>query len=531
MSEIFICYQTNNTSETASTLLETLINNIGNGHVFMDKENINAGDYFPNHIARALEQTKIMLVLIGDKWGKQNSHGLTIFDDGNYIHQEISYALSNPNIHVVPILVNRETMPSKDEIPEDIAKLLSINAIKIKSTPTNTQLNDIVFLAKRKVNSSENYLSKNESDKTDAITPYLFIPLFFLTYVGFRSGGLQYDPAYLYPALAMLLALNYGRHGFYASLIAGLPHLSLISGDGWFFGSIYLEIYIAGILGAYYFSSRENFERLLYKPIQYKYFLLILIPTIIFIFINVIFKYRIAPGINLYIATISYFFLFFLLFFSGINNADKRVYYAGTVLAFIITFALQGLSVMIEDKEISTPIFGPFDYFLFRLRDSFGIPSVLLLITAYYTGHILRKRSIGLSLPTKRVIFIISLFLLALWQAPLIITTISHSLGYTEVNLRGTSFNNVALYASALIIGIGLKPKVIEIVFVTLTFLALLAFITLPTVSKSTFFGITSYDVSFDIAIPISWVSYLLLGAVLAKGADCRREYADKVNP
>ena len=82
MADIFISYRRSDSSDVAGRLYDRLSEDFGGEHVFMDIEDISAGQNFVKQLSDKLDLCNIMLILIGPDWlSEQNEEGLRRLDD------------------------------------------------------------------------------------------------------------------------------------------------------------------------------------------------------------------------------------------------------------------------------------------------------------------------------------------------------------------------------------------------------------------------------------------------------------------
>lgn len=125
-SRLFISYRREDTEHAAArmgALLKAYV------PVFRDRESIPVGADAPREIGDAVLRCQYMLVAIGKRWvGAKDAtgHG-RICQPGDWVASEIRLALELGRI-IVPVLLDGASMPSQDEVPEQLRPLLSINA-------------------------------------------------------------------------------------------------------------------------------------------------------------------------------------------------------------------------------------------------------------------------------------------------------------------------------------------------------------------------------------------------------------------
>ncbi|GAB5080797.1 toll/interleukin-1 receptor domain-containing protein [Arthrobacter sp. AD-310] len=128
---IFISYRREETAYPAGWLYDRLADRYGNGQVFKDVDSIQLGDDFVEAITRAVGSCDVVLVLIGDEWLTiTDEQGRRRLDDpDDFVRLEIQAALTR-NVRVIPILVDRATMPRPEELPDSLAKLVRRQALE-----------------------------------------------------------------------------------------------------------------------------------------------------------------------------------------------------------------------------------------------------------------------------------------------------------------------------------------------------------------------------------------------------------------
>lgn len=132
MAGIFISYRRGDTGGHAGRLKADLGERYGRPNVFMDIDSIPAGQRYADPIDQALNHCRVALVLIGEEWlSPVSGRGRRIDEEGDWVRREIAAALKRDDVTVIPILVERASMPSPDELPSDIAALSEIQATEL----------------------------------------------------------------------------------------------------------------------------------------------------------------------------------------------------------------------------------------------------------------------------------------------------------------------------------------------------------------------------------------------------------------
>ncbi len=113
----------------------------------MDVTAIAAGTDFVDQVDRAISTSDVSLVVIGPGWlGVTDSEGRRRLDDPeDPVRSEVRSALASPN-PVVPVLVGDASLPTEDELPDDIAHLARRQAVELRD---ETWSEDIEMLVRR----------------------------------------------------------------------------------------------------------------------------------------------------------------------------------------------------------------------------------------------------------------------------------------------------------------------------------------------------------------------------------------------
>jgi len=109
--------------------------------VFMDITGIPKGDDFPSAIEEAIGEAKVMLIVIGPEWNRDDR--LSAEDD--WVRQEIALALKR-RVPVKTVLVNGATWPPK--LPKLLRRLLTINYIELRDTHWDEDVQDVTITVK-----------------------------------------------------------------------------------------------------------------------------------------------------------------------------------------------------------------------------------------------------------------------------------------------------------------------------------------------------------------------------------------------
>jgi formylglycine-generating enzyme required for sulfatase activity len=123
-AKIFISYRRDDAKDQAARLRDRLAarDAFGAANVFMDVDQLIAGQRFDQELKKALDGTDVLLAVIGPRWtdilAARASSG-----ERDYVREEIAAALAR-GIIVIPVLVDRAALPRAGDLPEDIRDLV-----------------------------------------------------------------------------------------------------------------------------------------------------------------------------------------------------------------------------------------------------------------------------------------------------------------------------------------------------------------------------------------------------------------------
>lgn len=142
--KIFISYRREDTSGESGRLKDKLEQVFGRENIFYDVETLEAGLNFDESIAKALNESKVLLAMIGPHWLRvtdaKGTKRITKPDD--WVRKEISEALKR-EIRVIPVLVNGADMPDSDELPDDLKELTLKHAQELTSSRWNYDVGEL----------------------------------------------------------------------------------------------------------------------------------------------------------------------------------------------------------------------------------------------------------------------------------------------------------------------------------------------------------------------------------------------------
>ncbi|OOG78261.1 toll/interleukin-1 receptor domain-containing protein [Algoriphagus sp. A40] len=148
--KIFISYRREDTSGESGRLKDKLQLEFGEECIFYDVETLEAGLNFDQAISRALEESKVLLAMIGPHWLKvTDSRGIPrINNPEDWVRKEISLGLQR-QIRVIPVLVNGANMPTSEELPNELKGLSLIHYKEISSSRWNYDVGELIKVLKK----------------------------------------------------------------------------------------------------------------------------------------------------------------------------------------------------------------------------------------------------------------------------------------------------------------------------------------------------------------------------------------------
>ena len=127
MAKIFLCYRR---QDSAAMDGRTLRAPFGDNAVFMDIDSIPFGVDFRDHIDAAVGQCDVFLAVIGTKWTGRTLFRRRLDNPRDFVRIELESALKR-NLPVIPILIDRATLPGEADLPQSLARLAFRNAIEV----------------------------------------------------------------------------------------------------------------------------------------------------------------------------------------------------------------------------------------------------------------------------------------------------------------------------------------------------------------------------------------------------------------
>jgi len=130
-AQIFISYRRDDAAGYARAVYDELARHFGAARVFIDVDDIGAGQKFDEVIDSAVGESEVLLVLIGKRWlGEREGQPSRIGDPGDFVRLEVTAGLAK-GMRVIPLLLDGAAMPSEAQLPAVLRPLARRNALEI----------------------------------------------------------------------------------------------------------------------------------------------------------------------------------------------------------------------------------------------------------------------------------------------------------------------------------------------------------------------------------------------------------------
>lgn len=134
--KVFISYRRSDAQPSVTALRQLLEQRVGAERVFQDAAGIDPGDQFPDVLRAELARARVVVAVIGptwltvaDQWGRRRLDKPT-----DWVRIELADALANPQVTVIPLLVEGGMLPSAedavDALPEPLVSLVSRQVVR-----------------------------------------------------------------------------------------------------------------------------------------------------------------------------------------------------------------------------------------------------------------------------------------------------------------------------------------------------------------------------------------------------------------
>ena len=128
---VFISYRRDDSAGYARALGDALAQEFGAARVFIDVDDIPAGQAFGDVIEQQLSSAQLLLVLIGSRWLGERAEGpARLFDADDFVRREVASGLARGAV-VLPVLLDGAAMPKAQQLPADLQALVGRQALTL----------------------------------------------------------------------------------------------------------------------------------------------------------------------------------------------------------------------------------------------------------------------------------------------------------------------------------------------------------------------------------------------------------------
>ena len=151
--KIFISHRHSDTQSDCHRIKSDLQKIFGKDQVFLDIENLEPGIKFAEAIERTLNQSKVVLVVIGPDWlNVTNEKGeKRLFDPKDWVRREIAASLNSPDTRVIPVLVKNAEIPNEADLPDDLKGLTQLQVAEITTKRWDYDLGELAKVLEKLV--------------------------------------------------------------------------------------------------------------------------------------------------------------------------------------------------------------------------------------------------------------------------------------------------------------------------------------------------------------------------------------------
>ena len=143
-AQIFISYRRDDTAGYARAIYDELAQHFTAERVFIDVDDIGAGQAFDEVIQRAMGESQVLLVMIGKRWlGEREGLPARITEADDFVRLEVAAGLAK-GMRVIPLLLDGAAMPAAAQLPELVRPLARRNALEIGNTRFRADMDRLV---------------------------------------------------------------------------------------------------------------------------------------------------------------------------------------------------------------------------------------------------------------------------------------------------------------------------------------------------------------------------------------------------
>jgi hypothetical protein len=132
MPRITISYRRDDSLDITGRIFDRLASHFGREAVFRDIDSIPLGSDFRRHIERVLDESDIILAIVGPRWIGPDNEYPRLASPADPVRLEIETALRKEK-PLIPVLVSRAVMPRTEVLPASLHDFVYRHAVQVDS--------------------------------------------------------------------------------------------------------------------------------------------------------------------------------------------------------------------------------------------------------------------------------------------------------------------------------------------------------------------------------------------------------------
>jgi len=125
----FLSYRRTDDRYLPGRLAHELAGEFGRDNIFLDVDSIFGGEDFVVSIPEYIAKVDVMLALIGQNWEPSR-----LAEVNDWVRMELVAALAQHK-PIIPVLIDDTAMPTVDQLPTELRKLVDIQALRVRPDP------------------------------------------------------------------------------------------------------------------------------------------------------------------------------------------------------------------------------------------------------------------------------------------------------------------------------------------------------------------------------------------------------------
>lgn len=173
---IFISYRRSDALGTTTAIRKTLLEHFGEDVVFRDVDGIKPGMEFPEALRAELQRAAVVIAVIGKGWllaaNEWGQRRIDFADD--WVATELSAALSEPEVTVIPVLVDGASLPPAQALPPTLRGLSTRNAVALHHEAWDDSFQRLSAAVSKVLAPAVQALDPQATEAAAGLTPEMF---------------------------------------------------------------------------------------------------------------------------------------------------------------------------------------------------------------------------------------------------------------------------------------------------------------------------------------------------------------------